>query len=124
MSVDRLPRIRRLLHGALARTAMALAIVLHLGVTSVAPLADARAEAVAAGSTMHVEESSSRDCPPSHDHVACPLCRSMHDGALPFARQSALPPERARSQQPDDASSATPRTRLHAPQSSRAPPQR
>lgn len=82
----------RTIGGARKAGLFALA-VLQLFAAAFAPAADAVLEASAASVGVHVESGDATDCPRTHDHVYCQLCR-----ALTLAAASGTAPDRGVSQ--------------------------
>jgi hypothetical protein len=74
----------------LRRTLRLLATICQLAVTVLLPVVEARAEAVSSSARSHVEESSSRACPPIHVDSACQICRAARTPAL-LTRAEPLP---------------------------------
>lgn len=52
-------------------------LLAYAGVLLAAPLADARQEARSLASRPHIESEGRPECPPVHDHAACPVCRTL-----------------------------------------------
>ncbi len=56
-----------------------LVLLCQLILAAAAPIADARleAEAILAGSELHVEDAESGACSPTHNHETCVICRGL-----------------------------------------------
>jgi hypothetical protein len=52
-------------------------LVLAFALSSVLPIAEARAEAASVAVVAHVEAPNDRGCPPIHDHWSCNICRAL-----------------------------------------------
>ena len=70
-------------------TTALLALILQLFVLIAVPAAEARMEAGASASVVHIEAESSTTCLPSHDASHCVLCQTLAGGPLPSIRVAA-----------------------------------
>ncbi|MGI9629248.1 MAG: hypothetical protein ACR2QM_20665 [Longimicrobiales bacterium] len=52
-----------------------LLLALQLGAVGLVPAADGVLELASITQPVHIESGSGSDCPPSHDHFVCQLCR-------------------------------------------------
>lgn len=110
-------------HTASGKTAVFAVFALQLLLAGAVPYADSRLEAQAAGTSVHVETETGRDCGAAHDHALCQLCRTLHLGRIPVAGTSAGPD--AGPVEPvsfPTSTSGEVRTPLCLPLGSRAPP--
>jgi hypothetical protein len=73
-----------------SRTVRFLATICQIAVGLLLPVVEAQSEARSATARSHIEEASSRACPPIHVDSACQVCRVMRSPAL-LASAEALP---------------------------------
>lgn len=107
---------------ALRRVIAGLYLVVGGGMSVVLPLAEARAEAVSATATAHVEEPGDRACVPVHEHSSCTVCRTLRLVGKREAATTFFIDESARTvAQSDDASGAHD-SGCRSTEQSRAPP--